>query len=88
MTQIVQIDKFGRILIPKSVREKMGFKPEQSLELEDNEGKITLRPALSGKVELRDGMYVWTGFDPLEIPIEKLVDDARTDRSEMLVSGS
>lgn len=86
MTQIVHIDKFGRVLIPKPIREKLGFKPEQSLEMQLIDGEITLRPTLKGEIELSDGVYVWTGYDPTEVSIEKLIDDARADRTDMLVS--
>ena len=88
MTQIVHIDKFGRVLIPKPMREKLGFKPDQSLEIQYFDGEITLRPAVSGTVEFRDGVYVWTGHDPIEVSLEQLIDDARADRTDMLVSDS
>lgn len=79
------MDKSGRVLIPKPIREKLGFKPEQSLEIEYSVGQITLRPAANGEIELMDGVHVWTGFDPIEVPIQQLIDDARADRTEMLV---
>ena len=88
MTQIVHIDKFGRVLIPKSIREKLGFKPEQSLEMQLLDGEITLRATIKGEIELRDGVYVWTGYDPIEVPIDTLINDARADRINMLVSNS
>lgn len=88
MRQIVHIDKFGRVLIPKPIREKLGFKPEQSLEMQFIDGEITLRPTVKGEIELSDGVYVWTGYDPIEVSIEKLIDDARSDRTDMLVSNS
>jgi AbrB family looped-hinge helix DNA binding protein len=81
---VIRIDKFGRILIPKSIREKLGFKPNQSLEIQYFDGEITLQPAARGEIELRDGVYVWTGYDPIEESLEQLIDDARADRTEML----
>jgi AbrB family looped-hinge helix DNA binding protein len=43
----VTIDKFGRILIPKAVRELLGFSGEQALELrvDQAEKTIELKPA-------------------------------------------
>jgi hypothetical protein len=67
---VIRIDKFGRILIPKSIQYF--------------DGEITLQPAARGEIELRDGVYVWTGYDPIEESLEQLIDDARADRTEML----
>ena len=52
------------------------------------DGEITLRPTIKGEIELRDGVYVWTGYDPIEVPIDTLIDEARADRTNMLVSNS
>ena len=43
----VTIDKFGRILIPKAVRELLGFSGEQALELQVDQAEktIELKPA-------------------------------------------
>jgi AbrB family looped-hinge helix DNA binding protein len=76
MKQIVCINKSGRILIPKPIREKLGFKPNQSLEIRYFDGEITLQPVARGEIELKDGVYVWTGYDPIEVSLEQLTDDA------------
>jgi AbrB family looped-hinge helix DNA binding protein len=82
--QIVRIDKSGRVLIPKPIREKLGFKPDQSLEIQIIDGKMILRPIVKGEIELSDGVYVWAGYDPIKVTIKQLIDDAREDRAEML----
>jgi AbrB family looped-hinge helix DNA binding protein len=84
MKQIVRIDKSGQILIPKPIRKKLGFKPNQSLETQYFDGEITLRPVAKGEIELKDGVYVWTGYNPIKVSLEQLIDDARADRTEML----
>jgi len=40
----VTIDKYGRVLIPKEVREKMGLKPGTTLDLIVRNNEIVLRP--------------------------------------------
>ncbi len=46
---ITSIDKRGRVVIPKELRENLGLKPDQSLVIEPRAKEIVLRPAL--KVE-------------------------------------
>lgn len=38
------LDKFGRVLIPKRLRERLGLQPNDVLELELEDGKLTLLP--------------------------------------------
>lgn len=38
------LDKFGRVLIPKKLRERLGLKPDDPLELQLEDGKLTLLP--------------------------------------------
>ena len=38
------LDKFGRVLIPKKLRERLGLKPHDTLVLELENGKLTLLP--------------------------------------------
>ena len=47
------IDRFGRILIPKSLREELDLEPGTVLELEASNGEIRLRAA-----ERHQGLFV------------------------------
>jgi len=38
------LDKFGRVLIPKKLRERLGLEPYDALELQLEDGKLTLLP--------------------------------------------
>jgi len=40
----VKIDKFGRILIPKEIRKKLGIAGEMELEIEVKDEKILIKP--------------------------------------------
>lgn len=40
----ITLDKFGRILIPKKLRERLGLKPDDVLEVQLEDGKLTLLP--------------------------------------------
>ena len=39
-----KLDKFGRVLIPKNVRKNLGLKPGDTLELEQSDKKIIIKP--------------------------------------------
>lgn len=48
-----RLDKFGRVLIPKSFRKNLGLKPGVTLELEQSENEIIIRP--NNKTERKIG---------------------------------
>lgn len=56
------LDKFGRIVIPKRVREDLGLKPGSVLRIERQEEEIRLTPAHGEPhVLLKDGVLVFSG---------------------------
>ncbi|HEY1263196.1 MAG TPA: AbrB/MazE/SpoVT family DNA-binding domain-containing protein [Terriglobales bacterium] len=59
MIAISTIDKAGRLVLPKAVREELQIKPGDSLELETDEGQLTLRLARSqSRVRKKRGLWV------------------------------
>jgi AbrB family looped-hinge helix DNA binding protein len=40
------VDRFGRIVLPKQVRDALGMTPGTLLEIERSEGEVRLRPAV------------------------------------------
>lgn len=56
------LDKFGRIVIPKRVREDLGLDPGTVLDIEGGEGRIVLSPRRAEPDLVReDGALVFTG---------------------------
>jgi len=57
----VEVDKFGRFVIPKTVRNHLGIKPGSMLELQEQDQKILLR-LVDQKLPLQyqDGVLVYT----------------------------
>ena len=56
------LDRFGRIIIPKNVREDMGLEAGAVLQIEKQGGKIVLQP-LQGEPQVveKKGVLVFTG---------------------------
>lgn len=56
------IDKFGRVVIPKKIRDSIGLNEGSELSIEEKEEQIILRPFTErSSVELVDGVLVFTG---------------------------
>lgn len=56
------LDRFGRILIPKKLRDRLGLLPGSRLRAEVSEGRIALRPVdREAILEVRDGVLVYQG---------------------------
>lgn len=82
----VTLDKFGRILIPKAVRDGLGLKPGTALHLEITEQEggermLALRPAHERPLLVEEeGLLVYTGA--LQTEDFDLVEHLRTLRVE------
>jgi len=56
------LDKFGRIVIPKRVRDDLGLKPGAVLQIEQADQRILMEPVNEGPhVVVKDGVLVFTG---------------------------
>ena len=58
MATKINLDKAGRVVLPKPVRDQLQLEPGESLELESFEDRIVLRP-LRGNTPLRKKQGVW-----------------------------
>jgi AbrB family looped-hinge helix DNA binding protein len=66
MTTTLTLDKAGRVVLPKPVRDEMQLQPGDSLELESSEDRIVLRPR-RGKAGLhkKQGIWVFSTGEPI-----------------------
>jgi len=76
------IDRFGRIVIPKKIREDFNLKAGTSIRIEESEQTIILTP-VHGEPNLyvKDGVLVFSGT-----PLEDLSDALARHREERMKS--
>jgi len=56
------LDKFGRIVIPKRVRDGLGLKPGAVLQIEQADQRILMEPVHEGThVVVKNGVLVFSG---------------------------
>ena len=74
------MDRFGRIVVPKQLRDRHGLRPGSEVEIEDGANEITLRllSDLPGLVE-KEGILVFRGR-----AIGELDSAVRSHRDERL----
>jgi AbrB family looped-hinge helix DNA binding protein len=80
MTSKVTIDRAGRIVLPKPVRDRMQLTPGTAMELEGDGERITLRP-VRPQASLRKESGIWVFQGPAgDESIPELVEAAREKR--------
>ena|SRR5713226_8906541 len=83
----VDIDKAGRIVLPKPLRDELQLEPGVSLEIESSGDELTLRP-VRGQAPLRkkQGVWVFRSGDPLSPDqVEKTLRQVRDERHRQTV---
>lgn len=82
MTKRLSLDKAGRVVIPKPMREALGLRPGDALIVEGSGESITLKPARDESAVRRErGHWVYHGALPKHFSI---TDAIRTDREERI----
>jgi AbrB family looped-hinge helix DNA binding protein len=76
------IDKAGRVVIPKPLREKLHLEPGDDLELESAGEEITLRPVRgTGPLTQEHGVWVFRTGQPIAASTtEEMLRKIREDR--------
>lgn len=75
------IDRFGRVVVPKDIRNKLGLMPGDEIEIEEHDNEILLRHAEHEEpLRVKDGVLVFSG-----IAVGDLSESIRRHREERLV---
>jgi AbrB family looped-hinge helix DNA binding protein len=87
MNTTITVDKAGRIVLPKPVRDTLQLQAGDSLELEISGEEITLRPVRAKmRLHREDGMWVFTTDEPLpENLVEDTMEAVRRERDSQIL---
>ncbi|OGW17714.1 MAG: hypothetical protein A2072_07655 [Nitrospirae bacterium GWC1_57_7] len=56
------LDKFGRLVVPKDIRDRLGLRPGDEIEIEEHGREVVLKPADDiVPLQMKDGVLVFTG---------------------------
>ena len=82
----VRIDKSGRIVVPKPLRERLGFKPDTELvAIEQPEGVLLKRVERRPSMVKVDGLWVHQGSAEPGANWERILEDVREERVESIL---
>jgi AbrB family looped-hinge helix DNA binding protein len=77
----LKMDKAGRVILPKPVRDRFGLHAGSDLEIRETPEGIVLRPAEQRpSLVKKGGFWVYTGEIPAGYDILKAIDEDREER--------
>jgi len=90
MVTTLTIDKAGRIVLPKLVRDELQLTPGDALELECADERVILRPARgNARIYKKRGVWVLHAGAPLPADIvEKTIRKVRREREQSFLGKS
>jgi AbrB family looped-hinge helix DNA binding protein len=81
----VTIDEYGRIVVPKSLRDRLGIGAGTELAIEEENGRLVLQPIPERAVlEERDGLLVSTAEVNSDVDVEAVIDEVRKTRNQTI----
>jgi AbrB family looped-hinge helix DNA binding protein len=82
----LRIDKSGRIVVPKPLRERLGLKPDTELEVLEQAGGVLLRPIGQRPSMIRvDGLWVHQGVAQPGANWDRVLQEVREERIETVL---
>ncbi len=87
MNTTVTLDKAGRVVLPKTLRDELHLEPGDTLEVESEGERVTLRP-LRGSTPLRKEHGVWvfrSGRKLTAAETDKVLGETRERRDDAIV---
>jgi AbrB family looped-hinge helix DNA binding protein len=81
----LKIDKAGRVVLPKPIRDRLGLHAGSDLEVEETPDGVTLKPsARQPSMIKKQGLWVHTGKVPAGFDIAQAIRDDREERIRKL----
>lgn len=85
----IPIDKFGRVVLPKEIRDRLGIREGMEFEVQETEEAILLKPIFpKAKIVDKNGWLVIETEGPLEEDINETIERVRRERMEYILKGS
>jgi AbrB family looped-hinge helix DNA binding protein len=82
----LKIDKAGRIVVPKVLRERLGFRPDTELEaVEQPEGVLLKRAGQRPSMVKLDGLWVHQGVAEPGATWDRVLRDVREERVDSVL---
>jgi AbrB family looped-hinge helix DNA binding protein len=82
----LRIDKAGRIVVPKPLRERLGFRPDTELEaVEQPDGVLLKRVQQRPSMIKVDGLWVHQGTAEAGANWDRVLEDVRGERIESVL---
>jgi len=89
MNAIVEIDKAGRIVVPKKLRDDLHLIPGTRLRIERDGDRLVFEQASSEpQLIKKDGMWVVSGDPITEVDVSELIRQGYAERMERILEGS
>jgi AbrB family looped-hinge helix DNA binding protein len=86
MNSRVTIDKAGRLVLPKPLRDELRLAPGDTLELVRDGDKIIISPAQSqSTLQKEHGVWVYRSGRPADASLPELINKDREDRIRELL---
>ena len=81
----LKLDNFGRIVLPKEIRERLGLRAGMDLEIKERPEGLLIKPAHEQPALVKEGRFlVHSGRLPRSYDILTAVEDDREDRMRKL----
>jgi AbrB family looped-hinge helix DNA binding protein len=84
---VLKIDKAGRIVVPKALRDRFGLKPDTELEIVERPEGVLLRPVEQRPSMLNvDGLWVHQGTATPDANWARALDEVRDERLDAILN--
>ncbi len=78
----ITVDKFGRVVIPKEIRDRIGARPGTEFEIEEQDNVILLKPIQKkAKIIIEKGLPVIELGEPIDVEtVNRTLEKIRNER--------